>query len=346
MLSPLATHDFPRLGERGRPAHDSVRALQHAVQGGLESPECRLELLRMEIERRDGEPGLAPFFFEPGYGVRVAFAYWGPGRSAGAHEHNDWTVTAVFHNQLEVTTFDWEATRRTRRLVPKNVFSATAGRVGHIYDPCVHDPKNPTSRWSISLHLFGPNDEPRLEREVGPIEGLTSADPSSELSADDPDPLGQNPLLRALAAHQRECVRRVQIEALTALERGAAGLLEHLYRRGDAGTRQRAACALDRSRRMALDPDAELVNRWRGVELDVMTGDRAELRAQSGGRVQPLLFVGRRARRALERIADASAFAPRELPGLSESEQIMLAQVLVDWGTFQPIREEGERRAS
>ncbi|AGP35982.1 hypothetical protein SCE1572_16620 [Sorangium cellulosum So0157-2] len=375
--------DFPRSDGHARPPRDHVRAVEGAVRAGLSDDELPLELLALEIERRDGAPELAPFYVVPEVGVRVAFAYWRPGRAAGAHEHSDWTVTAVLHNALDVATFDWDATARARRLVPKRLFSAEAGRVGHIYGPCIHDPRNPTARWSISLHLFGPSDGPVLEAQVGPVEGLAPAAPRpaaahgrrprarprcspkapvpahrrrydrraalrdarggtsgpestlprpAELSSDP----GAHRRGRGLLAHERECVRRAQVDALAHRGPRAAALLARLHARGDAGTRARAARALGRPEE--LDPRAALVRRWPGVDLDVVwSADRAELLARCGERAQLLVRVPAWAEPALRALAAASELRPRDIPGLAEAEQLALARALVDWGTFQPF---------
>nr|CAI43945.1 hypothetical protein [Sorangium cellulosum] len=327
MTALLERLDFPPEGDRRRPPRDHVRALEAALRAGLADDELPLELLALEIERRDGAPDLAPFHVIPGVGVRVAFAYWAPGRAAGAHEHTDWTVTAVFHNALDVATFDWDATVRARRLVPKSLFSAGVGRVGHIYEPCIHDPRNPTPRWSISLHLLGPHDGPVLEAQVGPIDGLTGAAPP---------PAPEDALSEALHAHARERVRRAQIDALERRGPRAAALLARLHARGDAGTKRRAARALGRTE--DLDAQTALARRWPGVDLDVASSaGRAELLARAGERAQVLLRVDAWAAPALRALAAARELRPRDIPGLAEAEQLALARALVDHGTFQPL---------
>ncbi|WP_437290554.1 hypothetical protein [Sorangium sp. So ce406] len=324
---------FPRAEDRERPPRDHVRAVEGAVRAGLSDDELPLELLALEIERRDGAPDLAPFHVIPDLGVRVAFAYWRPGRAAGAHEHSDWTVTAVFHNALDVATFDWDATARARRLVPKRLFSAEAGRVGHIHGPCIHDPRNPTPRWSISLHLFGPHDGPVIEEQVGPVEGLSPPAPRAAEPAPQAD---EDALSAALASHERECVRRAQIDALARRGAPAAALLARLHARGDAGTRRRAARALGRAE--DLDARTVLARRWPGVDLDAASSaGRAELVARCGQRAQPLLRVEAWAAPALRALASAVELRPRDIPGLAEAEQLALARALVDWGTFQPL---------
>ena len=119
------------------------------------------ELERLDDDRSDR--GLAPFFVLPRLGIRFAFGYWPPGSSAGAHEHTAWTITAVCRNHLEVVTYDRSETYRRGTLVAKNKFTAGAGRTGFIFEPCIHDPRNTSDDWSLSLHVTSPRDGRRAQ---------------------------------------------------------------------------------------------------------------------------------------------------------------------------------------
>jgi hypothetical protein len=104
--------------------------------------------------------------------LEVRMYYWAPGETTPPHEHTAWTVTAVFHNSLEVTTYDYDVARRERRLATKNTFSAVAGRVGHIFEPCIHRPANRSDAYSTSIHVFHRLDGPRLTGEAQAIGGM------------------------------------------------------------------------------------------------------------------------------------------------------------------------------
>jgi hypothetical protein len=172
----LGDPGFPR-----RPSRDSVRAVQSAVGAGLATEEFSLDCIELELDaalgarQRPGAPAnIRPFHGIPDRGIFFRLFYWPPGKDAPPHEHTSWTVTGVFHRALTVTTYDWETAVKERRLQPKNVFQAERGRVGHIYEPCIHRPSNPTDRLAVSLHIFNSNDGPDLEARVGPIEGLAT----------------------------------------------------------------------------------------------------------------------------------------------------------------------------
>jgi len=170
------------LGEPGsarRPPRDDVRTLQNALGASLADEDFCLEVMELELdaslgaEKRPGGPVSAPPFHEiRGRGIFFRLFYWPPGKEAPPHEHTSWTVTAVFHNTLTVTTYDWETAVREQRLAERNTFSAERGRAGHIYDDSIHRPSNPTDRLAASIHIFNSNDGPVLRDRVGPIEGL------------------------------------------------------------------------------------------------------------------------------------------------------------------------------
>lgn len=157
--------EFPQSHVREHPDRDAVLAARSAVTAAVRDDEFLVDCVAYELTRlkQPGlRPGLVPFFILPEFGVRFALGYWPPGRSAGAHEHTAWTITGVCHNELTVQTYDRDQSYRHQTLVPKNRFDALAGQVGFIYEPCIHDPRNPTDRWSLSLHVSSPRDGEQL----------------------------------------------------------------------------------------------------------------------------------------------------------------------------------------
>jgi hypothetical protein len=158
-------HAFPEAHVREHPDRDAVLAARSAITAAVRDDEFLVDCMAYELtrlEQRGLRAGLVPFFTLPGFGIRFAFGYWPPGRNAGAHEHTAWTITGVCHNELTVQTYDRDESYRHQTLVPKNRFDAPAGQVGFIYEPCIHDPRNPTDRWSLSLHVSSPRDGEQL----------------------------------------------------------------------------------------------------------------------------------------------------------------------------------------
>jgi hypothetical protein len=340
--------DIPRFGEPKRPSRESVRSVQQWMAAALGDDEFSVDCIDRELSSMAERPArgeLEPFFVDPESGARFAFAYWAPGRAAGAHEHNDWTVTAVVHNRLDVETYDFAVARKDRTLEVKNLHRAERGRAGYIYEPCIHNPRNPTPSWSMSIHIISPNDRPCLERDVGPISGLRTVGRPSETDPEDP-------FLDLFRAKTHERAYRVQAEVLCGhhSER-ATKLLLRIYRRGDCETRRIVALAmsarnpsaaaqwLEQARALDVGLDAELVRAWPAIQLSVAYNDsQIELVSVRDERLRVLLRADSRAAEALMFAARRREFCVHELPGdLGSTDQVALARSLVELGLFQVV---------
>jgi predicted metal-dependent enzyme (double-stranded beta helix superfamily) len=178
LISLLRARDLDDQGAHGRrPPRDHVREVQHALTAMLADEDFYLDCVELELAavlRRTPERPAAPMFRMRDRAHHVRMFYWWPGKAAPPHEHTAWTVTAVFYNALEVTTFDFDVAYRERRLERKHVFAAEQGAAGHIFDRCIHFPANRGAKLAASIHIFNATDEPRIEREVGPIAGMGS----------------------------------------------------------------------------------------------------------------------------------------------------------------------------
>jgi hypothetical protein len=210
--------EFPAQGVDAHPDRASVKTARSAVESAVIDEEFLVDCMRRElrlIEANTPRRGLTPFFIIPDFGIRIAFGYWPPGATPGAHEHTAWTITAVCRNRLEVLTYDREESYKRQELVPRNRFNAGAGRVGYIYEPSIHKPKNISTAWSMSLHVSSPRDGQPLADDDRPFPAFTDDDlPSSggarltgrfpaalEDDRDDPQ------LIATLARRQRGRVR-------------------------------------------------------------------------------------------------------------------------------------------
>ncbi|HZU98470.1 MAG TPA: hypothetical protein VFF73_17325 [Planctomycetota bacterium] len=227
--------DLGEPGSKDRPPRDNVRAVQNALAQALEDEDFCLDIISLELEgalSARQAPGrvafVPPFHRIDERGIFFRLFYWPPGKDAPPHEHTSWTVTAVFHHELTVTTYDWETAVKEKKLQQKNEFSAERGRAGHIYDNCIHRPSNPTERLATSVHIFNTNDGPMLEEICGgKVEGL----------ADDMGP-GRWPsepvaFRRAVAANrQRILLMHADMLSRFRSER-AQGLLRRVFESGD-----------------------------------------------------------------------------------------------------------------
>jgi hypothetical protein len=157
---------FPAKDEQAHPDRALIVAARSSVEAAVVDDEFLADCMDLElklIESNRPRQGLVPFLIMPDLGIRFAFGYWAPGSRAGAHEHTAWTITAVCRNELEVHTYDRDDSYRRRELVPKNCFHAGAGRVGFIFEPCIHEPRNISSDWSLSFHVTSPRDGEKLD---------------------------------------------------------------------------------------------------------------------------------------------------------------------------------------
>lgn len=320
----IAAHGLPAADAREHPERDSVVATRSAVADAVVDDEFLLDCMSREmglIEQKVPRRESVPFFTTPDSGITFAFRYWAPGSNAGAHEHTAWTITAVCKNRLTVKTFDRENSYRNQTLVPKNVFDAPAGRTGFIYEPCIHDPRNPTDHWSISLHVTSPRDgepDPGADRCL-PI--LDQTRPARRKSHGD----ARDWVNAAKVRHSIAC----QISEFVAARRGAQAdrLLSRCVRSGPVAVRRfgrgrlgdGAVTATRRYTRTHRDMTLSCWERDDCIALGVETDD---------GWVEQIRMA-RIASKALAFCATASAFTVDEIPGaLAPVERLMIVDAL------------------
>lgn len=327
----FARGEFPDERVPQNPERRSVDGARSAVASCIEDDEFLTECFHLELDRlenQSGWRGLAPFHTVPGLGIRLAFGYWGPGTSAGAHEHTAWTITAVCRNELAVSTFDREESLRRQGLVPKNRFAAPAGRVGFIYDPSIHDPCNPTEHWSLTFHASSPRD------------GLDSPDGescASFLDASAPRRLGPlgAPVEAVYALRRRHVVwgqiaghaMAMTVPGAGRLRARCAGLPSPTVRRMLRGrVRELNPPGLERILTV-VHPDLQLEDR--------VVGSTAALGVVTSAGWSEQLRMSRIAREALAFCAGRPRFAVGDIPGrLADDERIAIADALEESGLF------------
>ena len=233
------------LGEPGvrprRPPREELNRLRDALAAGLGDADFALDCVEADLrtwrawETSGWKGRKAPIAAIPELGITVAMFFWPPGEVSQPHEHTSWTMSAVFHNRLEVTTFHWDRAVAARRLDKRNVFAAEVGRVGYVYDPAIHSPRNRSDSWATSIHIYNTDDVAVLEKQVGPIEGLESADDTADRARYESRP-------PAVFEYVRQCTYRVHAGALRRFPSArTVDVLESLWRLGDEATRDAAA---------------------------------------------------------------------------------------------------------
>ena len=155
---------------------EAVLAARDLLHLNLGDDGFKLGAVAAELERlREGAmgPGLKPFIRLPRTGAILSFGYWGPAATPGPHEHSAWTLTAICRNELDVVSFDREASYKAGALQPKARFKTYSGEVGYLTKPSIHAPKNASRDWTLTLHISSPHDRPSEDHDIRLLPKLT-----------------------------------------------------------------------------------------------------------------------------------------------------------------------------
>ncbi|MEE6165048.1 MULTISPECIES: hypothetical protein [unclassified Mycolicibacterium] len=335
LCSVIDGQGFPSGDAAEHPDRQSVVAAREAITAAVRDDEFLVDCMARELdllERPAPRRGLVPFYTLPGYGIRFAFGYWPPGSNAGAHEHTAWTITAVCRNELTVQTYDRDQSYQRQELVPKNRFAAPAGRVGFVYEPCIHDPRNPTNRWSLSLHVTSPRDGERRDDADACLPVLEALRARRPVGADDP-------YLWVQTARYRQALIREVARFLATTEVAASEhLLDRCRQLGSAATR-RFVTGLGRLARTGPDSGAApvLTITHRDLALscrDVDGGVALGVETPDGWIEQ--LRMARVAREAVVFCTRTGTFDVSAIPGpLTAAERQAIAEALEEAGLFR-----------
>lgn len=330
-LDKLDALNFPKGADAGHPDRPLVQSARALVEEALLDDEFLADCIDRELDLvASGTPrrGLVPFFTMPDLGIRLALGYWAPGHGAGAHEHTAWTVTAVCRNELEVLTYDRAESYRTRQLVPKNQFHATAGRVGFISEPCIHEPKNISSDWSLSFHMSSPLDGKPREENYEELPMLRQRRQRRFAGS------GDHPYARVIfARHRNRCLHLLAWIAARMNTAHSPLLVERCRFMGSTRTRNLLRQA----------PDAvsgiRLTRTHPGLRLNLRDdGDMLALDAETPQGWMEEFAIGDAARPAMAFIAGVETFDAAAIPGgFSDEERMGLVEMLEETGLFRRI---------
>ena len=323
---------FPRAGVAAHPDRESVLGARarvgSAVADDVFLADCIAGELRL-IERGSLRRGLTPFFTVPDLGIHLALGYWSAGMKPGAQEHTAWTITAVCRNTLEVLTYDREACYRTGALVPKNHFHAPAGKVGFIYEPCIHEPRNLSEEWSLSLHVISPRDGERPADHPDPLPFLDTVAVVPKEDA--------HPFTRVMVARQRDrYVHQLARILMTMDVADARAPLEMCFDMASSATRRMIA----ESGRVPVPREAESGWRLRRTHTDLVLGcrrrgDMVALDVETPLGPRQAFVTGDVAREAIAFVTRESMFDVEALPGpFSREDRAALAEALEQTGVF------------
>ncbi len=329
---------LPSIGEQAHPDLATVQAIRAAVTEAVVDDTFLADCFAHELHVFKPDRiriGLVPFYIMPDNGVRFSFGYWSPGATPGPHEHTAWTVTAVCRNELEVFTYDRVASYEQRQLVPKNRFAASAGKVGYIFDPCIHAPINTSSSWSLSFHLTSPRDGEAL---CDYDETLPNLVPITAQSINE-----AHPYTNVIIQRQRLRYLHVMAGILAQMNvSGAAGLIQRCYRMGSTPLR-RLLSELCPAEAFELETGWLLERTHPDLTLSCgATDDGVVLQAETDNGVCEELSIADVAQPAISFAASNQQFDVQDLPGgLSLGERCELGEALEQTGLFRRVNYDG-----
>lgn len=328
---------FPGAREQAHPDRGLVLAARSAVAAAVIDDEFLADCISAELrqfQKNRLRYSLTPFLTVPELGIRFAFGYWPPGVTAGAHEHTAWTITAVCRNELEVLTYNREESYRRRELVAKNRFQAPAGRTGFIFEPCIHEPRNRSRDWSLSLHVSSPRDGDCLFDHEAPLPALDRKDGFPRLEE-------AHPYTSVLVARQRNGFVHQIARIVAAMDvPGAPALLAKCSELGSSATRRliRQKSRAFRSTHPADAPQV-LVRTHKDLAISHRcVGDTVSLEVETPNGLSEEFAINRLAREAMAFVAREPMFEVRAIPGdFSAHERTGLAEALEDSGLFKRL---------
>lgn len=337
---------LPRADEPVHPDRATVLAARERVGEAVADDEFLADCIAYELRLLESgrlRDGLVPFFVVPRLGVRLAFGHWAPGACPGPHEHTAWTVDAVCRNELEVITFDRDETYRRRTLVPKHRFAKPAGEVDVAYEPCIHETRNPSREWTLSLHVMSPLDGRPCDDRAGSVPGLAApAEPEAE-----PGPCEhEHPYVHVRLARQRQDhvhqLARVLATVDPARTLRGPRLLARCFALASTGTRRELdPIAPQLGARRALAGPWLLARVHPELALDTRScddTDRVALGVEAPDGHRQELVLAAAARPALAVVAREPVFDVRALPGpMSPEERATLGEALERTGLFRRL---------
>lgn len=325
---------LPSTDEQTHPDLQTVQAIRAAVTEAVVDDVFLADCFSHELRLFESDRirvGLVPFYVMPDNGVRFALGYWPPGGTPGPHEHTAWTVTAVCRNELEVFTYDRGASYRQRELVPKNHFPASAGKVGYIFDPCIHKPINTSSSWTLSFHLSSPRDgEPLCDYDEA-IAGLVP------IRAESLNKI--HPYTSVITQRQRLRYLHLVASFLAAMNvPRASSLIRDCYRMGSTELR-RGLTEIYPTETFEAATNWRLERTHPDLELSCRTDDdRVVLEAETENETNAELSISNVAQQAIAFAAAHRSFDVQDLPGgLSISERCELGEALEQTGLFRRV---------
>lgn len=138
--------------------NNQLREMRDLLKCELSDDEFRLQCIQQvlsTIDNCDNEQKIwnAPHIFyheKLRFSVRIIF--WPGFYENNPHQHKTWGVTGVFHNCLNIHTYELLEDQKCLR--KEKSIAASYGDTGYLFPSCIHNVSNPTHEVSASIHIF------------------------------------------------------------------------------------------------------------------------------------------------------------------------------------------------
>jgi predicted metal-dependent enzyme (double-stranded beta helix superfamily) len=134
------------------------------------------EVVPAAFRRRPAEGGRGRYMLHRAPRFNITAVVWGPGDTAGAHNHETWGVIGVMQNEIQETRY------RVSELAPGRARLEVARVLRHgpgalsclVPGDEIHAMHNPTDRDTVEIHVYG-KDLAGLRRKTWSADGTEKA---------------------------------------------------------------------------------------------------------------------------------------------------------------------------
>ena len=128
--------------------------LQKALSCDIFRLNCLESILHYALEEYQADQpwGMPPLYHDLDFRYTLRIAFWPGFYETPPHCHKTWSITGVFHNQLDFFTYD--LLENPKRLKQDRAICGTVGEVGYLIPGCIHNVRNPSHAFSASIHIL------------------------------------------------------------------------------------------------------------------------------------------------------------------------------------------------
>lgn len=135
--------------------------MPEAITAGVAPLVARLvknpDAIPAQYRRRPADGTRGRYMLHRAPRFNVTAVVWGPGDTAGAHNHDTWGVIGVIENEIQETRYRVVPGDGQARLEVEEVYRHRPGAISCLLPPHtdVHAMHNPTDRDTVEIHIYG-----------------------------------------------------------------------------------------------------------------------------------------------------------------------------------------------